>query len=138
MNGYQHFKEAQAKLAALEPAAITAPRQDKPMQSLESVSSLQSRVLSLSQLDAINQIQAAMLSIGKLRVAINQLATLHSLPLKGMLLPELGDMQHTLENLLGEHGVAAAKLSNGGVPLLTGQSELRRATASALSQEAAA
>jgi hypothetical protein len=137
MTGYQQFLQAKASLADKVFSLLPAPREDKPMHHLETVTALQSRVLTLAQLDAIGQIQQAVVSISKLTNAINQLAPLNSLPVSGLMLAEVGLLQHTLDGLLFDHNCAAAKLNNGGLPVHEGESELQRPVRS-FCQEAAA
>lgn len=78
------------------------------------VATLQPRVLTLPQLDAVQQIQQAMHSIESLRAAINQLATLHALPVRRIGLHEVGMLHAELEALLWESSRTADMLQRGG------------------------
>lgn len=99
MNGYQHFKTLQASLKSRHHA-------DTPANS----ETVNARILSLAQLEAIGHIQDAILAINKLQNGMNQLTALHHLSLQSPLLDELGMLWHEIEGVLFEHNLAAARL----------------------------
>lgn len=81
-----------------------------------SVAEMQPRVLTLPQLEALAQIQDAMASIATLQAAINQLATLHALPVRRVGLVELGMLHAEIEALLWDSARTAELLKRGGIP----------------------
>ncbi|WP_434629496.1 hypothetical protein [Chromobacterium sp. CV08] len=89
---------------------------------LESVESLQAKVLSAARLEALADIQEAIGEMSEMANAINQLIALHGLELRALLLPQPGMMWHAIEILLADSRVAKAKLERGGLPLRAEQS----------------
>ncbi|MBX9298798.1 hypothetical protein K5M33_10095 [Chromobacterium vaccinii] len=87
----------------------------RPM--LESVESLQAKVLSVARSEALADIQDAIGQMSEMANAINQLIALHGLPLRSLFLPQPGMLAHAIETLLAESRVAKAKLERGGLPL---------------------
>lgn len=107
---YENFMKAKQLLAQRQ-------SQSGPVGNLETVGSLQRRVLSVHQLDAVAQIQDALNAIAKMEAAVNKLATLYALPVRRLMLHQPGMLAHDIEGLLFEHVRAYERLSKGGVPL---------------------
>jgi hypothetical protein len=127
MTGYEQFKQAKPGIAEKAAASLLSVGiQGATPAFLESVQTLQSRVLTVTQLDALAQIQEAVRVIGQMQQAVNSLATLNRLPVRRVMLAEAGFLLHDIEGLLFDHNSAAARLRNGGVQVHEGESELRR------------
>ncbi|VEB41376.1 Uncharacterised protein [Chromobacterium violaceum] len=84
---------------------------------LESVESLQAKVLTPAQLNALADIQDAIQVLAQVERAINQQILLHGLKLRPLALHQPGMMIEAIENMLPEARVAEAKLLRGGLPL---------------------
>jgi hypothetical protein len=107
---YETFKKTAAALGLDNtPGRHTVP--------LETVDQLQRKLLTLSQLDAVRMLQEGMQAMADIQASINSLIALHRLPLAAISLPQLGLVQHQLEGVLFEHGLAASKLAKGGQPV---------------------
>lgn len=107
---YETFKKTAAALGLDNtPGRHTVP--------LETVDQLQRKLLTLSQLDAVRMLQEGMQAMADIQDSINSLIALHRLPLAAISLPQLGLVQHQLEGVLFEHGLAASKLAKGGQPV---------------------
>lgn len=77
-----------------------------------------SKSLSITQQHAISRIQAAILNIERLRIAINQTRREHGLECRVLTIPLLGMLSHDVEGLLFEHSCALhseLKLEGGRV-----------------------
>lgn len=84
---------------------------------LETVDAIRARVLSQAQLEAIAKVQDGLLALRQLEDGINSLLSSHNLPIKEVLVHQVGDTWYQIEGLLFAHNCAAAKLRNGGLPL---------------------
>lgn len=94
---------------------------------LESVESLQGRVLGAARREALADIQDAIGVLSETAGAINRLIALHGLQLRALSLPQAGMMWHAIETLLAESRVAATQLERGGLPLRAEQPAAPRA-----------
>ncbi|UGA38948.1 hypothetical protein JOS77_04495 [Chromobacterium haemolyticum] len=89
----------------------------RAVQHLQSVRALQSKVLTLAQLEAIADMQDGIKVIAGVREQIVRMAAMHRLPLKGLGLgmTGMGQLWYELETLLAESEHAAARLAAGAV-----------------------
>jgi len=114
---YEDFKKTAAALGLDNaPGRHTVP--------LETVDQLQRKLLTLSQLDAVRMLQEGMQAMADIQASINSLIVLHRLPLAAISLPQLGLVQHQLQGVLFEHGLAANKLAKGGQPVASSDNVL--------------
>ncbi|MDN0081637.1 hypothetical protein QU487_02530 [Crenobacter sp. SG2305] len=119
MGAYENFQAVRAGLLPAASANLSNP--------LTTVEALQRKVMSLEQLDAIAQLQAALLALGEMERSINSLIILNRLPVQGIQLFAAGRLHHDLEDVLFEHKSASGKLQRGeGLVPAVGESELRR------------
>ncbi|WP_047237748.1 hypothetical protein [Chromobacterium subtsugae] len=87
----------------------------RPM--LESVESLQAKVLNAIQKDALAQIQEGIQTLVETEAKINQLIAMHRLRLRGLSMQQPGMMWYDIETMLFESTEAATWLAHGGLPL---------------------
>lgn len=85
---------------------------------LASIETLQARVLSMAQLEALGQVQEVIEGIARMQSGINQLCTLHSLQLRRLGLYELSLMHKEIEDLLTISQITSARLQAGSLPLV--------------------
>lgn len=131
-----------ACLGALRQAlARTQPPEDAAtvtaVEVVHDVATLQARVFALSQLDALHQIQDALAAIAQLQRGVNQLATLHALPLRRVALVELGMLAKEIDDALWQHQTAQSRLEQGGIPAESRPRAPRAATLESHEQRAA-
>ncbi|UJB33730.1 hypothetical protein [Chromobacterium sp. Beijing] len=107
---YAAFQQARQRLA-------TQAEDRRAVQHLQSVRALQSKVLTLAQLEAIADVQDGLKVMAGVREQIVRLSALHRLPLAGLGLgmAEMGQLWYQLETLLAESEHAAARLAAGAV-----------------------
>lgn len=89
----------------------------RAVQHLQSVSALQSKVLTKAQLEAIADMQDGIKVIAGVREQIVRMAAMHRLPLKGLGMTGMGQLWYELETLLAESEHAAARLAAGAVDM---------------------
>lgn len=109
---YANFQATRQRLAA-------QVDERRAVQHLQSVRALQSKVLTLSQLEAIADMQDGLKVMAGVREQIVRMAALHRLPLKGLGLgmTGMGQLWYELETLLAESEHAAARLAAGAVDM---------------------
>ncbi|OBU84521.1 hypothetical protein [Chromobacterium subtsugae] len=87
----------------------------RPM--LESVESLQAKVLNAIRKDALAQIQDAIQTLAETEAKINQLIAMHGLGLRALFMQQPGRMWYDIETMLDESNLAEVRLARGGLPL---------------------
>lgn len=105
---YTAFQQARQRLA-------TQAEDRRAVQHLQSVRTLQSKVLTLAQLEAIAAMQDGLKVMAGVREQIVRLSALHRLPLAGLGMAEMGQLWYQLETLQAESEHAAARLAAGAV-----------------------
>ncbi|QOD81650.1 hypothetical protein [Chromobacterium haemolyticum] len=107
---YAAFQQARQRLA-------TQAEDRRAVQHLQSVRTLQSKVLTLAQLEAIAAMQDGLKVMAGVREQIVRMAAMHRLPLKGLGLgmTGIGQLWYELETMLAESEHAAARLAAGAV-----------------------
>ncbi|BBH14569.1 hypothetical protein [Chromobacterium haemolyticum] len=107
---YENFQATRQRLAA-------QVDERRAVRHLQSVRALQSKVLTLAQLEAIADMQDGLKVMAGVREQIIRMAAMHRLPLKGLGLgmTGMGQLWYELETMLAESEHAAARLAAGAV-----------------------
>ena len=110
---YQEFRHALAFLGAKAEAASGHAAISETRPPLETVTTLQAKVLTPAQLDAISQVQSALAGIQSLGALVNTLIAQQDLPLNRPSIADTARLAGDIDGALFDHSLALAKLAAG-------------------------